>query len=592
VVCVTINQDAAGTAGAAGRNTAQVIKIRDDLQDGRRIFLSCAHPQDVPPDLAALVLGNIDLPTVDLDLIYALHCLLYPKAARLSLADFAGIPSLEAVSPGDLALALSFDQTVPVAQTLTKLIKCRQSSTLVAQSPGLEDQVGNTAAVTLGLQICQDLIAWQQGELDWSDVVNGMLLSGPPGSGKTVFVNALAQSSGTELYKVSYSDCAGGGQRGSSGIIDHLLATGRRAAASQKAIVFIDEIDGFGQNRFGQQDHNSTYYRTMTTALLRFCNDMRASPGVILIAATNDVPAVDPAVIRAGRFDHHITLSAPALNEINTLLARDLPALPADMVTEVAKHLLGASFADVASFIRSVKLQARKNKRDPAPQDLTAVLDHFGADDPVSEEDLWRIAVHEAGHIIVDYVQSGSIAAQVTISGRGGNVLRQHAIPVNFTAARLHDLLSLLLAGRAAERLILGSVGSGSGAGENSDLRKATYYALSARQNWHLSQSADLIWCDVPGTLSAPGDPRIRDEIVQLLRAREQAAHDILARHRSAVVTFAEALILIRDMHHAEIEIQLRALIPDPATQDMQMSDDKAPDPPTARPNTASSMDQ
>lgn len=557
-------EDAAKLAGSVNRSAVQFAKIRDELNEGVRIYLSCPQGQDIPPDLAALVLAELALPPVDLDMIYGLHCLLYPKRLRLKVEAFAAIPVCDAISYSDLALALCYDKISPTTQILTRLIKSRQTSTAVAQGPRLEDLVGNAAAVTLCLQICQDLESWRQGKLDWSDMANGVFASGPPGCGKSLLAAALALNCDVELFKCSYADCAqDSAQRGSSGIIEHLFAVGRKAAAAKGAIVFIDEIDGFGQSRFGRQDHNSTYYRTLTTALLRFLDDMRAAPGVIVMAATNDVAAVDPAIIRAGRFDHHITLTTPNLADIETLLARELPTLPATAIVEAGRHLLGASFADVTTLIRSVKSTARANSREPEIVDLTALLASNGndLDGAVEQEDLWRIAVHEAGHVIVDYVQTGTVTGQVMITSREGSVTRRSHL--HFTEERLHQQLSMLLAGRAAERLMFGNVGSGSGAGPHSDLARATYFAMAAHQSWHLPTGTDLIWRPVYEGLSAPINPSIRDEIKQLLQARERAAYEILRKHKAALVQFAENLIEVRQMDRAAVATRLRALIPD-----------------------------
>lgn len=574
VISRTPGQERKNNGDNHAQKAARLIDIRKKLLIGKRVFLCCIDAQDIPADLDALVLRRFDLPGVTPDLVYALHGLIYPERPRLSENECSAVTSLHGISLTDLALALCYDEVVPAPALLARMAHAAESSKVSAPVPEfvveLENIVGNSDAVTLCLQIQRDFEAWDEGVLAWTDVPNGLFFYGPPGSGKTFLAAALAKSSGYDLFTVSYADCAAT-QRGSSGIIEHLFGIGHNAAASRRAVVFIDEIDGFAQSRFGKQDHNSSYYRTLTTGLLRFVDSLRTSPGVILVAATNDVAAVDPALLRAGRFDHHVALGTPDLLDIEVLLQRDLPNLPKAAITSAARQLLGASLADISAIARHVRSQARIYERQPEAADLTTVLKRMGADDMRYEEDLYRISVHETGHVIVDYVQTGNVAEKISLSAREGSVVRRR--PLHYTKDQMHDALCILLAGRVAENLVLGTVSSGAGEGKDSDLSRATFLAARSRLSWHLWPETDLIWQNVTSELSTQIDPGIRAEIGDLLRACAQVAHDILARHQHALRRFAEVLISAREMRHAEIKALLHELIPNPAWSDQTNTD-------------------
>jgi cell division protease FtsH len=145
-------------------------------------------------------------------------------------------------------------------------------------------------------------------------VTKSFLLYGPPGTGKTLLAHALAGSAGIGFVKTSYSDCQKFGHQGD--MLRELNAAADRAIAGTPAAFFIDEIDSFYDRGMS---HNG-YVIGVVNGLLTLIDRLSATEGVVLIAATNDPRRVDPAVVRSGRFDRHIQVSAPDRAGIRAML--------------------------------------------------------------------------------------------------------------------------------------------------------------------------------------------------------------------------------------------------------------------------------
>lgn len=555
------------SGSAKGQNSdAQLQKIRSLLSLGYNVFVQAAPEQQLPSELAAFVLCHLTLPPIDAETLKGLHALCHPTHRRLTSSDLQDLPGLQAVSVSDWALALSYCDRRPLAETLGQLRAAADRAQPTQDAgPRLEDLVGSATAVSLGRQIVRDIGAWQQGEVDWPDIPNGLMLSGPPGCGKTLFARALAHSCQATLFKASYTDCligsSGGG--GSHRLLDQLFAIGRdaadHAAQGKTAVIFIDEFDGFGLTRFGRSDHNSSYFRTLTAGLLPFLDTIRATPGVVLMAASNDVSAIDPALLRAGRFDHHLVLTEPALQDIQTLLARGLPSIPEIDLARAARRLLGCSFAEAENVIRSARALARAAARPVKTTDLARAVDDARPETLEDDaEDLWRSALHESGHALIIYLRTGDVPARIRLTAWAQGEVH-HTQPTVFTPSRLHDTLIALMAGRAAEALILRDLSSGSGHSQDSDLARATALVLEAEHNWHMRPGTDLIWrpiADVARTL--PNAERAR--IAALLQAQERAAISTLAAHKPVLLSLANTLLARRELNQDEIRQLLAPL--------------------------------
>ena len=294
---------------------------------------------------------------------------------------------------------------------------------------------------------------------------------GPPGTGKTLLAEALAGSAGITFVKTSYSDCQRHGHQGD--FLRELNASADRASTGAPSVWFLDEIDSF--HRRGQSV--SGYMIGVINGLLTLVDKLSATEGVILIAATNDIDRVDTAVIRAGRYDRHIRVYPPDLGGVRVLLSSALADTISDEhLDRLADQLLGKTGAELAALVRDARTRARAEGQPFSAAHVQAAAD--AVQPPLAPDLLWRISVHEAGHLVAGAVFGLPAATSARVTATGGEVVRP-ALP-SLTRDSLRAFQCAGLSGRAAEEVVLGDISSGGGTGATSDLAQATKLALEA----------------------------------------------------------------------------------------------------------------
>lgn len=335
-------------------------------------------------------------------------------------------------------------------------------------SPRVEDLAGYGAAAEWAADLVADIAAYRAGEIGWGEVDTGALLVGPPGTGKTLFAAALAASCGLPMISSSFGQWAATGASYQSDTIRAMRQTFEAAAANIPLLIFIDEIDSLP--RRGVSARHDDYWRPIVNALLELLDGTLRTEGIIVIAACNEASGLDPALLRSGRLDRRFEIGLPDAQALAKIFRHHAPDLPAAAIEPVATALAGsASGADVARFAREAKRIARRAKRTLAGAVILTVAMPPETRTPAV---VWRTAIHEAGHAIA-HLASGRIPrAMSIISARdaGGYVEGPREA---ITEQRLGDLEALvlpMLAGRAAEDVILGEAS----AGAVGDLERAT----------------------------------------------------------------------------------------------------------------------
>ncbi|CAH2602851.1 Cell division protein FtsH [Rhodovastum atsumiense] len=390
-----------------------------------------------------------------------------------------------------------------------------------------------------------ELDAFRHGLLPWSEVDRGALLSGPPGCGKTTFAQALAASAGVPLVVGSYALWESGqdGTGRYTEIIPRLRRTFADARACAPCILFIEELDSImGRGKAG---HNESWFRSINNALLAEMDGIGGREGIIVIAATNFPDDIDPALRRAGRLDRELVLRLPDAAQLARILAAHLPGLTPAALQPAASAALGGSGADCERWARGARRRARQAGRPVEVEDvITEIRDGAGRHPPAV---LRRVAFHEAGHAVAACVlRSGSVvSATVRRNGgtSGGVAVQRDRAPA--TRGEIEAVIMELLAGRAAEELVLGEPSSGSGGPAGSDLAAAT--SLAAALEFSLGLGETLVW---------RGDPEPR-ELASLLAFHHDAAERLEQRLRSAL---ADARTMLA-RHRAELEAVAAALI-------------------------------
>lgn len=345
--------------------------------------------------------------------------------------------------------------------------------------PTLADMHGYGPALEWGTNLAKDLADYKAGILPWSDVDNGVLLSGPPGVGKTMFVSALANSCQVPIIYGSVSEWQ------EAGALDSHLKAMRASFAEAKekapSILFVDEVDTFGDRT--ETDRNRGYLRAAMAGFLQLLDGFDRREGVVVIGACNYPDQLDLAIRRPGRLDRQLEIAFPDSKSRLSILAfhsgLDLDQSQAEkfgMATD------GLSGADVEQLVRDAKRLARRRREllsgDHIVEQLPTVTE-------LPEEFLRSLAVHEAGHAIVAFEIGYGRVSEVRISRyridgkRNGLGYVQYdqtgARPMTSTDYR--NAIAVCLGGIAAELEILGSFSDGSSGSETADLNRATELA-------------------------------------------------------------------------------------------------------------------
>ncbi|WP_176038723.1 AAA family ATPase [Brucella tritici] len=377
----------------------------------------------------------------------------------------------------------------------------------------------------------------------------GILISGPPGVGKTLFARALANTCNVPFYAHSLACWQ------SQGSLDDLLKAMRsafeEASKNAPAILFLDELDSFG-NRANLSGHNANYGRQVINALLEQLDGVSNREGVFVIAATNMPDLIDPAITRSGRIEHHvsITLPEPAEREgiLRFHLGRDLEG---EDISDVAESLTETSGADIAKFVRQARHIARLEKRPLALSDLLRLKP---ATTPIQPDDIYRIAVHEAGHTVVAHALSDSLGmmpVSVMINrevqrgtARLGGVKMRNTVPKIVKLRENYDAeICSYLGGLAAEHVILGAHSDGGGGVAGSDLSKATEIAIRMEVSFGLGENL-IFWashneCKTDFLLR---NARLRTVVEKTLRSCFNKTCEIIKERTGAVLFIADQL--------------------------------------------------
>jgi len=345
--------------------------------------------------------------------------------------------------------------------------------------PTLADMHGYGPALEWGTNLAKDLADYKAGVLPWSDVDNGVLLSGPPGVGKTLFVGALANSCQVPIIYGSVSEWQ------EAGALDSHLKAMRASFAEAKekapSILFVDEVDTFGDRT--ETDRNRGYLRAAMAGFLQLLDGFDRREGVVVIGACNYPDQLDLAIRRPGRLDRQLEIAFPdAKSRLSILAFHSGLDLDQSQAEKFGMATDGLSGADIEQLVRDAKRLARRRREvlsgDHIVEQLPTVTE-------LSEEFLRSLAVHEAGHAIVAFEIGYGRVSEVRISRyridgkRSGLGYVQYgqtgARPM--TSADYRNAIAVCLGGIAAELEIFGSFSDGSSGSETADLNRATELA-------------------------------------------------------------------------------------------------------------------
>ncbi|CAK7256982.1 MULTISPECIES: AAA family ATPase [unclassified Shinella] len=452
----------------------------DDCQNKKRAVIIVEHGASVPQEviLGADVIVDI-LPINFRDVRAACHVVLGMKLSEEEAKRILEFPLDQvwaALRRGRL-----------VSEVMRRLSEVVVQQDLPAPKkperavPPLSEMHGYGDAKEWGISLARDISDWRNGHIAWDDIDKGVVLSGPPGVGKSIYAKAVAKECEVSLIATSLGQWQSRGHLGD--LLRAMRADFAAAKAAAPAILFIDEIDSIGNREKFTHDHKD-YSVQVVNAFLECLDGLDSREGVVVVGATNNITRIDPAVLRAGRLDQHIEIPLPDGASRVAILSQHIDGIiTIEGLQPLRAATIGMTGADLAKVARDARRLARREKRALTVDDLRAALPEV-----IKIEGDYRrsIAVHEAGHTVVgNELKHGAylgnqIVDQVVMNGadqKGGAAYFD--VPTVSRRDRDYYLsqIAIMLAGLAAEDVVLGSTGDGAGAGPNSDLALATRLA-------------------------------------------------------------------------------------------------------------------
>jgi len=380
----------------------------------------------------------------------------------------------------------------------------------------------------------------------------GVLLVGPPGTGKTLLARALAGECGSRFIAVDGSYFTSAFYGAGVSKVKELFKLARSHAP---CVLFIDEVDGIGRRGSGASGAESELNRIINRVLVEM-DGFTPLDNVVVIAATNHADNVDEAMRRPGRFDTIVPLALPTLPDRQALfelyIARTAHDGTADTAA-LARLAAGLSPADIANLVNQAASSAAEAGAERVSEEhlLRAIeTQQLGGEvsamkSLMGSQTRTRLAVHEAGHALVAHGLGVGSVERVTIEPRGQalgvtHVHRASEDPL-FAQAELGGRLAMMLGGREAEMLVLGSVSSGA----SDDLKRASELAVKMVSTLGFSERFGLLSvAGVPAELLGPGiQAEVLAEARALLESAQSACRELLTRQRLQLDALSEALL-------------------------------------------------
>ena len=388
----------------------------------------------------------------------------------------------------------------------------------------------------------------------------GILLVGPPGTGKTMLAKAVAGESNVPFFSISGSE-----------FVEMFVGMGaskvrdlfKQAKEKAPCIVFIDEIDAIGQKRSGGQYGGNDEREQTLNQLLTEMDGFEGNTGVIILAATNRPESLDPALTRPGRFDRRVPVELPDLKgreEILKVHAKKVALAPGIDFTTVARMASGASGAELANIVNEAALRAvRAGRKNVTQSDLeesieVVIAGYQKKNSILTDHEKCIVAYHEIGHALVAAKQTHSAPVQkITIIPRTSGALG-YTMQVDegnhylMNKEELENKIATLTGGRAAEEVVFHSITTGA----SNDIEQATKLARAMLTRYGMSDEFGMVALETVNNQYLGGDTslacsaqtqcEIDQKVVELVKAQHAKAVQILTDNRAKLDELAQYL--------------------------------------------------
>jgi cell division protease FtsH len=404
-------------------------------------------------------------------------------------------------------------------------------------------------------------------------IPKGVLLVGPPGTGKTLLARAVAGEANVPFFTISGSDFMELFVGVGASRVRDLFETAKKA---KPCIIFIDEIDAVGRQRgAGLGGGNDEREQTLNQLLVQM-DGFEDNEGIIVMAATNRVDILDPALLRPGRFDRRVNISIPDIKgreEILKVHARNKPLDETVNLKTIARITSGFTGAEIENLLNEAAiLVAKENRKKITEEDIQksmmkVTLGPQKRSRVIDEKEKKNTAIHEAGHAFVHKLAKITTPVQevsiIPRGGAGGYTLAADDDHMMYYREELICKIQMLLGGITAEKLYVGDISTGA----SNDLKRATNIARRMVSEWGMSSSVGMVYCGSDDEVfigrsyqekmpySENQASRIDDEVKNIIDECAKETERILTENKDKLMTMTDVLLEKETIYADEVDL-------------------------------------